>query len=242
MKPCGRRGKGMHWIMKLERTLKVECWGQSFLPLAAWVLAAMSLQYPPNSGKDSNYPGWCSVLGPIAVSRDVRNYDSPRLYHVPTPGARSVITNGREVWQRYGRWDREILLSPRNEKNCMLNDIKARMPVLCFFFKNLFYFLKCFIYLFLERGEGREKEGERSINVWLPLAQPPLGTWPVTQACAPTGNQTDIPSVHRPAFNPLSHTSQGSFFRLKIKRKNKRLNDISTIQKKKKNESFWRSH
>ena len=112
-------------------------------------------------------------------------------------------------WQRYDRWDREILLSPRNEKNCMLNDIKARMPVLCFFFKNLFYFLKCFIYLFLERGEGREKEGERSINVWLPLAQPPLGTWPVTQACAPTGNQTDIPSVHRPAFNPLSHTSQG---------------------------------
>ena len=25
---------------------------------------------------------------------------------------------------------------------------------------------------------------------------PPLGTWPATQACAPTGNQTSNPSVH----------------------------------------------
>ena len=33
-----------------------------------------------------------------------------------------------------------------------------------------FYFLKDFIYLFLERGEGREKERRRNINVWLPLA------------------------------------------------------------------------
>ena len=34
-------------------------------------------------------------------------------------------------------------------------------------------FLKDFIYLFSERGEGREKERERNINVWLPLACPP---------------------------------------------------------------------
>ena len=47
------------------------------------------------------------------------------------------------------------------------------------------YFLKkYFTYLFLERGEGREKERERNINVWLPLTYPPLGTWPATQACA----------------------------------------------------------
>ena len=46
-----------------------------------------------------------------------------------------------------------------------------------------FYFLKrC--YLFLEKGEGREKERERNINVWLPLRCPQLGTWPTTQACA----------------------------------------------------------
>ena len=61
----------------------------------------------------------------------------------------------------------------------------------------------------MERGEERKKERERSINVWLPLTHPLLGTWPTTQACALTGNQTSDPSVHRPVLNPLSHTSQG---------------------------------
>ena len=52
-----------------------------------------------------------------------------------------------------------------------------------------FFFLYIgFIYLFLERGEGREKERERNTNVWLPLAWPPPGTLPATQACALTGN------------------------------------------------------
>ena len=50
-------------------------------------------------------------------------------------------------------------------------------------------FFKDFIYLILERGEGREKERERNIHVWLPLTCPQLGTWPTTQACALTGNQ-----------------------------------------------------
>ena len=39
----------------------------------------------------------------------------------------------------------------------------------------LFYFFKDFIYLFLERWEGREKEREKNINVWLPLTCPSLG-------------------------------------------------------------------
>ena len=64
-------------------------------------------------------------------------------------------------------------------------------------------------YLFLERGEGREKERERNTNVWLPLTCPQLGTWPTIQACALTGNQTSNTLVPRPALNPLSHTSQG---------------------------------
>ena len=42
--------------------------------------------------------------------------------------------------------------------------------------------------LFLDRGEVREKERKRNINVWLPLMSPPLGTWPATQACALIGN------------------------------------------------------
>ena len=72
------------------------------------------------------------------------------------------------------------------------------------------FFFKGFIYLFLDRGEGREEERERNINEWLPLARPLLGTWPATQACALTGNRTCSPSVCRLALNPLSHTSQGS--------------------------------
>ena len=73
-------------------------------------------------------------------------------------------------------------------------------------------FKKDFIYLCLERGEGKEKERERNINVWLPLMRPPLGTWPTTQPCALTGNQNSDPFVHKPALNPLSHISQGYTF------------------------------
>ena len=46
--------------------------------------------------------------------------------------------------------------------------------------QNEFVFLKDFIYLFLDTGEGREKERERNINVWLPLVCPLLGTLPAT--------------------------------------------------------------
>ena len=67
-------------------------------------------------------------------------------------------------------------------------------------------------YLFIFRGEGREKEREGNINVWLPLVHPPLGTWPSTQVCALTGNLTCNLLVHRLVLNPLSHTSQGYFF------------------------------
>ena len=54
------------------------------------------------------------------------------------------------------------------------------------------FFKKCFIYLFLERGqEGGMKGRETSMcernNDWLPLACPQPGTWHSTQACALTG-------------------------------------------------------
>ena len=70
----------------------------------------------------------------------------------------------------------------------------------------LFYL---FIYLFIDREEVRKKERERNIKVWLPLMHPLLETWPATQTCALTGNPTRDPLVHRPVFNPLSHTRQG---------------------------------
>ena len=46
-------------------------------------------------------------------------------------------------------------------------------------------------------------------TVRLPLTRPQMGPWPATQAHALAGNQTSDPLVHRPALNPLSHTSQG---------------------------------
>ena len=54
------------------------------------------------------------------------------------------------------------------------------------------------------------KEREKNINVWLPLTRSLLGTWPATQACAPTGSQTSNPLARRLALNPLSHTSRVS--------------------------------
>ena len=51
--------------------------------------------------------------------------------------------------------------------------------------------------------------------MWLPFTWPLLGTWPVSQACALTGNRTGKPLVLRLALNPLSHTSQGSIIFLK---------------------------
>ena len=70
-------------------------------------------------------------------------------------------------------------------------------------------FLKRF-YCFLERGGG-EKDGERNINVWLPLMRPPLGARPATQACAldwesnqrPFGLQDRAQSteLHQPGLN-----------------------------------------
>ena len=65
------------------------------------------------------------------------------------------------------------------------------------------------MYLFFERREGREKEREKNINVWLPLECPLLGTWPAIQACALSGSRTGDPLVPRLALNSLSHTSQG---------------------------------
>ena len=69
------------------------------------------------------------------------------------------------------------------------------------------FFLR--FYLFLEKGEGWEKEWEKNINVCLPLVPPQLGTRPAAQAYALTGNRTSDPLVRKPALSALSHPSQG---------------------------------
>ena len=63
--------------------------------------------------------------------------------------------------------------------------------------------------VFCFRDRRRETGRERNINVWLCLTHPLRGTWPATQACALTGNETGYPLVRRPVLNPLSHTSWG---------------------------------
>ena len=77
-------------------------------------------------------------------------------------------------------------------------------------------FFKDFIYLFLDRGEGREKERERNVSVWSPLERTPPRIWPATQACALPRNRTSDPLVCRPALNPLSYTSQGCILLLTL--------------------------
>ena len=79
-----------------------------------------------------------------------------------------------------------------------------------YIFVCLFIYFNVILFIYFQR-EGREgKERERNINVWLPLTYSPLGTWPTTQACSLTGNQTCNSLIHRPVLNPLSHTSQGT--------------------------------
>ena len=65
------------------------------------------------------------------------------------------------------------------------------------------------VFLFLESGEG----WERNVNVWLSLQHPPPGTWPATQACAPTGNQTSDPlgSQTGTQFTELHQPGQEGF-------------------------------
>ena len=72
---------------------------------------------------------------------------------------------------------------------------------------SLSLFFKDFIYLFLEREEGREKERERNINVWLPLVHGDLvnnpGMWPDWELkWRPFGLQAGAQSIepHQPGL------------------------------------------
>ena len=86
-----------------------------------------------------------------------------------------------------------------------------------FFFLNNWetFFFKTFI-LFLERGEGREKERERNINEWLPLTCPPIGDPARNPGMRPDQESNQQLLVRRPALSPLSYTSQGQIFFIRL--------------------------
>ena len=72
----------------------------------------------------------------------------------------------------------------------------------------IFFIFFRFIYVFLERGEGKEKVRKRNIDQ-LPLTHPQPETWSATQACALIRNLTGDLWICRMTPNPLSHISQG---------------------------------
>ena len=78
--------------------------------------------------------------------------------------------------------------------NCFRNSSVARIdfkPQTMYKNKYIGLFFKRFYLFILDRREGREKEEEKYQCVVASRA-PPTGdlTWPTTQACALTGNQT----------------------------------------------------
>ena len=85
-----------------------------------------------------------------------------------------------------------------------------------------FYIFGCIFedYLFLERGEGREKERERNINVWeihwlVASCMPSTGDLIRNPDKALTWNWTSDLLVCKLALSPLGHTSQGNISPLK---------------------------
>ena len=71
----------------------------------------------------------------------------------------------------------------------------------------LFFFFKV---LFIFRGKGGRKRGRTTSMCGYLSCAPYWGTWPTTQACALTGNQTSNPLLRRPILSPLIYTNLGT--------------------------------
>ena len=63
-----------------------------------------------------------------------------------------------------------------------LLEIEIQVAIACVCFNLSFFFLD-FIYLFLERGERREKKRVKTSNVWLPFVYSELGMYLHPEMC-----------------------------------------------------------
>ena len=80
------------------------------------------------------------------------------------------------------------------------------------------WFFKKYLFIYLLFGvEGREKEKERNITVWLPLHTHPTGNLAHNPGMCPDWESNQPLFGSQPALNPLSYISRGSvhfiFFR-----------------------------
>ena len=111
------------------------------------------------------------------------------------------------VFKHWYDWAFNIMGNQLNQQSyfhyfIILQNYTNFLGSFCFIFQILFIYFQT-----LGKGDRRR---ETSIRCLLQV-RPQPGTWPATQACALTRNQTCDPLVHRLAFNPPSHTSQGIF-------------------------------
>ena len=70
------------------------------------------------------------------------------------------------------------------------------------------FFLRSYLFIFRE-GKGRRKRGRETSMCGCLSHAPYWGSGLQPSHVPETGSQTSDPLVHRPALNPLSHTSQG---------------------------------
>ena len=98
-----------------------------------------------------------------------------------------LANGGRRVWnlprseccsQGQARAGKSILAEPTSSQICFFINVFLVVIHILFYINS--GFLKILFILFLGRGEGREKEWERNISVWLSLVHPQLETWPAT--------------------------------------------------------------
>ena len=77
-------------------------------------------------------------------------------------------------------------------------------------FLSFFNFKRVYLFIFRERGEGKEREGEKR-QCMVASGAPPAGDLACNPGMCPDWELNCNPLVHRPTLNPLSYTSQGSF-------------------------------